>query len=221
MVLDDHGHPLGKRLRVPTPQPPVPRSVLKVIKGMAAKQGSFARISAGFPGVVRDGVTETAFNLHPRWVGFPLASEISKLLGKPARVANDADVQGFGCIKGKGVELVITLGTGLGSSLFVDGRLVPNLQMSHHPFRKNKTYEDVLGKKGLHHLGKKQWNKQLAKAIDQLRALINFDRLYIGGGNAGKVKIKLPPWAKIVSNEAGLWGGIALWHEWTRVEHRP
>ncbi len=217
LVLDERGEPASARLRVPTPQPSTPNAVLKAIKGMAVKQGEFRRISAGFPGVVRNGVTETAYNLHPKWLGFSLAQQLSKTLGKPARAANDADVQGFGCISGKGVEMLITLGTGLGSALFVDGKLVPNLQMAHHPFRKGGTYEDSLGKAALDKLGKKQWNKRLAKAIEQLRELFNFDRLYIGGGNAKKVKIKLPPWAELVPNLAGLWGGIALWIEWQRV----
>jgi polyphosphate glucokinase len=218
MVLDERGEPVSARLRVPTPQPSTPNAVLKIIKDMAAQQGEFGHISAGFPGVVRNGVTETAYNLHPKWVGFPLTKQLSKTLGKPARAANDADVQGFGCISGKGVELLITLGTGLGSALFVDGKLVPNLQMAHHPFRKSQTYEDDLGRAGLDKLGKKQWNKRLAKAIVQLRDLFNFDRLYIGGGNAKKVKLKLPKWAKLVPNLAGLWGGIALWHEWKKVK---
>jgi polyphosphate glucokinase len=219
MVLNDKGTPVTTRKRVRTPRPPIPEAVLKVIEQMGAKQGEFARGSAGFPGVVRDGMIETAPNLCPEWVSFPLAKQLAKRLGKPVRVANDADVQGFGCVTGKGVELVIILGTGLGSALFVDGKLVPNLELAHHPFRKGRTYEESLGKAALHKVSKKQWNKRLGKAILQLRGLFNFDRLYIGGGNAKKVSLKLPPWAEIVPNVAGLWGGIALWHEWKRVEH--
>ena len=156
VVLNDKGIAVGQRLRVPTPQPAVPKAVLKAIEGMVKQQGEFARVSVGFPGVVRNGVVETAFNLDPKWVGFPLAKTLSRILGKPVAVANDADVQGFGCIAGKGVELVITLGTGLGSALFVDGKLVPNLQMAHHPFRKRWTYEDRLGREALDKLGKKK-----------------------------------------------------------------
>jgi polyphosphate glucokinase len=211
MLLNAQGKPISPRLRLPTPDPSTPKAVLKVIEGMAKQQGKFDRISAGFPGVLRNGVTETAYNLGSKWVGFPLAKELTARLGKPARVANDADVQGFGCIAGKGVELVITLGTGLGSALFVDGKLVPNLQMAHQPFRKGATYEDMLGKAGLDKLGKKRWNRQLHKAIQQLRAAFNFDRLYVGGGNAKKVKLKLPPWATVVPNVDGLRGGECLW----------
>ncbi len=125
------------------------------------------------------------------------------------RVANDAAVQGFGAIHGRGVELVITLGTGFGSSLFVDGHLVPGLELAHHPWHKNKTYEDFLGKRGLES-GRKRWNKLLDKAIVQLEALFNFDHLYIGGGNANRIDFALPAHVTRVPNEDGLLGGAAL-----------
>jgi polyphosphate glucokinase len=109
------------------------------------------------------------------------------------------------------VELVITLGTGFGSSLFVDGHLVPNVQLAHHAGWGRKTYEEELGAKAFEKAGKKKWNRRLGKAIASLDALFNFDRLYIGGGNAKKVTLDLPPRVKLVSNLAGLTGGIALW----------
>ena len=83
--------------------------------------------------MIRKGVTETAVNLHKDWIGFDLEGTLSKQLDKPVRVLNDADVQGFGAISGKGVELVVTLGTGFGSALFLDGKLVPNLEVAHQP----------------------------------------------------------------------------------------
>ena len=132
-------------------------------------------------------------------------------------MVNDADVQGFGAICGRGVELVLTLGTGVGSALFVDGRLVPNLELAHHPFRKGKSYEDHLGKTALGSIGKKKWNQRVIRAIQQLEKLFNYDHLYVGGGNARKINVKLPGNVKIVSNVAGLLGGIALW----RQENQP
>jgi polyphosphate glucokinase len=131
-------------------------------------------------------------------------------LKKPVRVANDSAVQGFAAIHGKGVELVITLGTGFGSSLFTDGHLVPGLELAHHPWRK-RTYEDYLGKRGLEKYGRKRWNKYLEKAIAQLEALFNYDHLYIGGGNAMKIDFGLPKHVTRVPNEDGLLGGVALW----------
>ena len=211
IVLDAAGKSVTERLRVDTPRPATPKAVLTAIVGMAKQQGDFERVSVGFPGVVRRGVTETAWNLDPRWVGTDLRSALAKALGKPVRTANDADVQGLGVIRGEGVELVITLGTGFGSSLFVDGHLVPNVQLAHHAGWGRKTYEEELGAKALEKVGKKKWNRRLGKAIASLDALFNFDRLYIGGGNAKKVTLDLPPRVKLVSNLAGLTGGIALW----------
>jgi polyphosphate glucokinase len=211
IVLDAAGKPLTERLRVPTPKPATPRAVIAVVVSEARKQGAFQRVSVGFPGVVRRGVTETAFNLHPKWIGFDADRAFTRALKRPVRVCNDADIQGYGAVRGRGVELVVTLGTGFGSALFLDGRLVPNVQLGHHPAWKGKTYEDHLGDKALKRAGKKKWNRRLARAIRDLRALFNYDRLYIGGGNARLVTLDLPSAVRIVPNEAGLLGGIALW----------
>jgi polyphosphate glucokinase len=211
IVLDSAGKAVTERLRIDTPRPATPKAVLAAVVGLAKQQGDFERVSVGFPGVVRRGVTETAWNLDPRWVGTDLKAALEKALGKPVRSANDADVQGLGVIRGQGVELVITLGTGFGSSLFIDGHLVPNVQLAHHAGWGKKTYEEELGAKALEKAGKKKWNRRLGRAIASLDALFNFDRLYIGGGNAKKVTLDLPPRVKLVSNVAGLTGGMALW----------
>jgi polyphosphate glucokinase len=211
IVLDAAGKPATERLRVDTPRPATPRAVIVAIAALAKRQGGFDRVSVGFPGVVRRGVTETAPNLHPSWVGFDLDSALTKALGRNVRACNDADVQGLGVVRGNGVELVITLGTGFGSSLFVDGRLVPNVELGHHAAWRGKTYEEELGLKALEKAGNKKWNRRLRKAIGTLEQLFNYDRLYIGGGNAKKITNDLPPRVRAVSNVAGLLGGIALW----------
>src|SRR5438132_9617450 len=211
--LSETGKPLTQRSRVRTPRPATPATVIKTIVELAKQQGEFDRVSVGFPGVVRRGITLNAPNLNGRWGGFHLADALSKKLGKPVRVANDADVQGFGVIAGHGVELVVTLGTGFGSGLFVDGKLVPNLELGHHPFQKGKTYEELLGDAVLKKVGKKKWNKRLVRAIRTLDLVFNYDLLYIGGGNAERVTVKLPSNVKIVSNVAGLLGGLALWRD--------
>jgi polyphosphate glucokinase len=210
LIVGPDGKALTERLRVDTPKPATPKAVVQAILDMANHQGDFDRASVGFPGVVRRGVVETAFNLHKSWIG--VDALLTKGLGKPVRAANDADVQGLGAVRGKGVELVITLGTGFGSSLFVDGRLVPNVQLAHHTGWNKKTYEDELGNKALKKTGKKKWNKRVSRAIASLSALFNYDRLYIGGGNAGKIRIELPANVKTVSNVEGLLGGLALWN---------
>ncbi len=211
ILLNPTGQPIGDRLRIVTPQPSTPKAVLAGISELVKGMGTFDRVSVGFPGVIQQGRVKTAPNLDQSWPGINLVRELVRQLKKPVRAANDADVQGFGAIKGKGVELVITLGTGFGTALFINGALVPNLEIAHHPFRKEKTYEDELGASALKKVGKKKWNQRLAQAIDTLDRVINYDRLYLGGGNGKKVTIKLPSNVAIVSNVAGLLGGIALW----------
>lgn len=213
LCLDEAGEPLGDRARIETPQPGTPTAIISAVVELAAQQADFDRISVGFPGVVRSGVIETAANLDNAWIGFNLAQDLSERLKRPVRVANDADIQGLGAVQGQGVELVITLGTGFGSALFVNGKLVPNLEMGHHPFRKGDTYEEQLGRAALEKIGSKRWNRRLGKAIDNLQALFNCDRLYIGGGETKHIQLDLPPNVSIVPNILGLLGGIALWRD--------
>ena len=210
MVLDRVGNPLSDRQRLKTPHPAKPKKVIETIITLAKEQ-EYERVSVGFPGVVQKGTIKTAVNLHDDWLGFDLAQELAGQLIKPVKVANDADIQGFGAISGRGVELVITLGTGFGSALFVDGKLVPNLEMGHHPFRKRETYEEQLGRAALDKHGNKKWNLRLQKAIAHLDHLFNYDVLYIGGGETKKINFDLPKNAQIVPNVTGLLGGIRLW----------
>lgn len=214
MLLDRVGKPVSERQRVDTPAVPTPPLVLSGLEELRKQLPAFDRVSVGFPGVIKRGTTFTAANLHPAWVGFPLQVELEKRWKKPVRVANDAAVQGYGAITGDGVELALTLGTGLGSSLFTSGRLCPGLELAHHPWKKGKTYEDFLGRRGLDKYGKKHWNKLLQEAIEQTAKLFNWDHLYIGGGNTKKIDFEPGKDVKIVSNEAGLLGGVALWREW-------
>ncbi|HXX30599.1 MAG TPA: ROK family protein [Myxococcaceae bacterium] len=213
LIVGPEGKPLTDRVRVETPRPATPSAVLRALERLVSPLGEYERISVGFPGVCLDGVTKTAHNLHPRWLGFPLARQLSRALGRPARVINDAGVQGFGVVKGKGVEMALTFGTGMGCALFIDGRYVPNIELAHHPFRNGKTYEEYIGKGALEKVGKKKWNRRVARVIAQVEPIFNPRFLYLGGGNAKHIKVSLPSHVKIVSNEAGLLGGIALWNE--------
>ena len=213
LLLDAYGKPISERERVETPRPATTESVLDILDMIAGKFKGYDRVSVGFPGVVKRGVTLTAHNLDESWVGFDLAKVLARRWKKPVRVANDAAVQGFAAIRGRGVEMVITLGTGFGSSLFAEGRLVPGLELAHHPWQKNKTYEDYLGKHGLKKFGRRRWNKLVEEAIAQIEALFNCDHLYIGGGNAEKIDFALPSHVTRVPNEDGLLGGVALWRD--------
>jgi polyphosphate glucokinase len=212
LTLDPVGKPINERTRISTPKHATPKDVVDIARKLAKEQPGFERVSVGFPGVVKDSVIYTAANLGHGWEGFDLGHAIERKLGKPVRVANDADIQGLGCATGHGLELVITLGTGFGSVLLADGTRV-HLELGHHPFHKGKTYEDELGNRALKKKGRKKWNKMLQQAIDDLQRTFNYDRLYIGGGNSKLVTFKLPDNVKTISNEDGLLGGIALWRD--------
>jgi len=214
MLVDAKGKPVSERQRIPTPVPATPRAVqagLDKLRKMI--KGRFDRVSVGFPGVVKHGVVYTAFNLHPLWLKeIPLAAELKKRWKKPVRVANDACVAGYGAIKGHGIEMVLTLGTGLGAALFINGHLIPCLELGHHPWRK-KTYEDYIGRRGLDQFGKKAWNKYLQEAITQTEKLFCWDHLYLGGGNTKKITFALASNVSIVPNAHGILGGVYLWRD--------
>jgi polyphosphate glucokinase len=209
-LLDELGRPLTERARIPTPRNATPRKVIAAIGKLAKMQGAFDRVSVGFPGVIKDGVVYTAPNLGRGWNNFDLQRELRRVLKRPLRVANDADVQGLGAVSGRGVELVITLGTGFGSVIFVDGHRI-HMELGHHPFRKGRSYEDELGHRALRKKGKRRWNRRLREAIEDLKQTFNCDRLFIGGGNTKYIRFEPSTEVKIVSNEEGLLGGIKLW----------
>jgi polyphosphate glucokinase len=205
-LLNDLGKAVGERLRRESPASGMPDAVMDIIVSLAKESDAFDRVAVGFPGVIINGIVKQAPNLAKEWRDFNIAEVLQARLKKPVRVANDADVQGFGAISGTGVELVVTLGTGVGTSLFVDGRLVPNLEIG----------KDKLRNSALQKVGKKKWNKRLIRFIERLDEIFHFTRLYIGGGNSREVDVSLlPANVTIVSNVNGLIGGIALWRDET------
>jgi len=214
LVLDALGRPVNERSRELTPSPARRIAVLGVIKKMIPSQPPFDRVSVGFPGVVTRGVVKNAPNLGTKlWRGFDLQRALEKLVRRPVRVINDADLQGYGVVQNKGVELVLTLGTGLGSALFIDGRLVPNLELGHHPFKKGKTYEDCVMDRVLKRIGKKAWSQRVLEMLEPLEACFNYDVVHIGGGNAKKLRAELPKNARVFDNVDGMRGGIRLWEK--------
>lgn len=212
LVLDAAGDPVGERVRVKTPRRAGPEATFSVIASMASELAPFDRISVGFPGVVREGVVSAAPNLGTaQWCGRNVEEAISSLTGKPTRVLNDADIAGHGVVQRKGVEMVITLGTGMGSALFVEGHLFPNLELGHHPFKKGMTYEQRVCNAERKRLGKLRWSRRVREVIYQLGPIFNYDVLYVGGGNSRHLQVELPANVRIVDNRAGLLGGIRLW----------
>ena len=213
-VLDPAGALLCDRVRIDTPVGSPPDAIVALLVELVRDLPPYDRISVGFPGMVRHGVVRTAPNLgHAGWHGYALADALQQELGRPVRLANDADVQGYAVIRGKGIEMVITLGTGFGTALYDDGRLCPHLEISQQPFRKGETYDERLGNAARKRVGNEKWQKRVLRAIDNLRALVHFDHLYIGGGNAKKLTGELPEDVSVVDNLAGLAGGAGLWRD--------
>ena len=211
-LLDRDGGVVGKRTKVATMHPSPPDRVVPALVELAGRLGSFDRISVGFPGLIKGGVVRTAPNLGTKeWDGYDLAGALQSRLGKPVRMLNDATVQGLGVISGHGLECVITLGTGFGFALYQDGRLTPQLEMSQHIARRDLTYDQYLGVAALKKVGGKRWLRRVQRVLAQLRAVVNFDMLYIGGGDAQKLQFELPADVRIVPNEAGITGGVRLW----------
>jgi polyphosphate glucokinase len=202
------------RVRVETPYPCPPQVMVKALVELVKPLPAFDRVSIGFPGVVREGKVITAPHFKDdKWSRFPLCEVLGKIWGKPVRLLNDADMQGLAVVKGKGLELVVTLGTGVGTALFKNGELMQRMELAQHPAWDNKTYNEYIGDKVYKKKGKKKWNKRVEHALDLLNTLLNPDLVYIGGGNARHLNFKLAKNTKVVSNEAGILGGIALWEQ--------
>lgn len=218
MVLDPDGHPVSDRHRIPTPRPATPEAVLDTVGDLADHFGAdgsadYVRVSVGFPGVVRFGVVSTGANFDGDWGAVPLAESIEQRTGKPCRAANDADVQGYGAIQGRGMEMVITLGTGMGAAVFTNGHLAPNLELGHHPLAEGRSYEEWVGDAAREELGDKVWNRWVRRAIDTILPIWNPATLYVGGGNAKHIDFDLPEGVQVVPNVAGILGGIRLWED--------
>ena len=213
-ILNHHGDMVEDYIKEPTPKKATPANVLKAIKKLASHFSNYTKISVGFPGYVKEVVIITAPNLGTKaWNGTNLSQKIGTLLKKPCRVVNDADMQGLGIASGKGLEIVVTLGTGFGTALLHNGTLLPHIELSHHPIAKDKIYDAYIGEAVLEKIGKAKWNKRIAKVIEVLKVVFNYDHLYLGGGNAEKISFKLDNNITIVNNQDGIKGGAKLWED--------
>jgi polyphosphate glucokinase len=225
-VLDADGAMVADRVKVPTPYPIPPDKLVTTLGKLVAPLPKAERASVGFPGMVRAGLVLSAPHFSCKhgpgsavddelvtlWSNFDLTTALTEAFGMPTKVANDADVQGAAVVSGNGLEFVMTLGTGFGSGLFYEGRLMPHLEIAHQPFRKGETYNDQIGEAARKEIGEERWNRRVRKAIKNMRALMFFDHLYIGGGNSRRlVRDDLDDDVTIVDNTAGILGGIKLW----------
>lgn len=213
-ILNAEGKLIIDYKKKETPIPANPQNIVITIKELVGDFPEYDRISVGFPGYVKEGVVKTAPNLdNETWKDFDLRKELSEVLGKPAIVVNDADLQGIGVASGKGLELVITLGTGCGTALLYNGTLLPHLELSHHPVTKSKDYDQYIGEKELLRIGKERWNARMQRVLSILKTVFNYDRLYISGGNAYELTFKLDDNIAIVTNKEGIKGGARLWQQ--------
>jgi polyphosphate glucokinase len=224
-VLDRDGTMLTERVRIDTPYPVDPEKFVRTVLELTHGLGERHRVTVGFPGLVRNGrvrnipsLTRSSYDgdtdpeLELAWMGYDLAAALADAFGVPTKVANDADVQGCAVVSGEGFEFVMTLGTGVGTAMFLDGRLLPHMDAGHAPFRKGETFEEQLGNVARKEIGKERWRQRVAEAIVAYDRFLFYDTIHIGGGNAKHLDpADLPHKARIVSNTAGIIGGVRLW----------
>jgi polyphosphate glucokinase len=211
-ILDARGKMIADRVSIDTPYPCPPKVMVKALVALVEPLPAFDRVAVGFPGYVRHDKILTAPEFgNDLWHGFDLAKVLQAKFGKPVRLLNDADMQGFAAIKGKGLELAVTLGTGVGTGLFRDGELMPHLELARHPVHGGKNYDEYLGKKALKKIGKKRWNDRVQRALKILHDLLLPDKIYIGGGNSRHITFKLDSHVRLISNEDGILGGFMAW----------
>ena len=224
-VLDQMGQMVTERLRMETPYPCSPPTLVESLTTLLEPLTGYHRVSVGFPGMVRSGQVihvpslsrleyggEEDAAMAEQWHGFDLAAALADAFQVPVKVANDADVQGCAVVEGQGFEFVMTLGTGVGTAIFLDGRLLPHLELSHAPFRKGETFDIQLGNAARKEVGHKRWAKRVTEAIASFDEVLFFDRIHIGGGNAKHLdQAALGHKANIVPNTAGILGGLRIW----------
>jgi polyphosphate glucokinase len=228
-VVDEDDAMIVPSIRVPTPYPLSPERFLDELAAIAERLPPVERVTVGLPGMIRHGVVIATPHyvtvngpgspvdpgLYAAWTGLDVRAAAADRLGLPVLVLNDAEVAGAGLVTGAGLELVITLGTGLGNALFDEGRLAPHLELSHAPIRRGRTYDGYIGEIARRRLGNPLWSHRVLQVIDGLRPVFRWDRLYLGGGNAqllhARVRTRMGDGVTIVSNAAGILGGSRAW----------
>jgi len=226
-LVDPDGEMTTERVRVDTPYPCPPERFIDTVGALTDPLRPADRVSVGFPGLVRSGrvlhvpsLSRATYggpadpSLEAAWSGVDLQSALTKRFGLDTRVVNDADMQGCAVVSGTGMEFVMTLGTGVGTALFHDGRLLPHLELSHGPYKDSLTVDLALGNAARKDIGQHRWVKRVRKAITIFDDMLWFDRIYIGGGNAKHLQaVDIGPKGTLVPNTAGLIGGVRIWSQ--------
>ena len=212
-LLDARGRMASEKLSEDTPKRFTPAQLLALIQRLAKQMTSYDRVAVGIPGIVhRDVVYALPASRSRAFKRFELGARLSELLGARVRVTNDAAMHGLAAIRGEGVEMVITLGTGLGTALFIDGVLSAHYQTLPEQDEPFSPY----GKAALKKIGRTRWDKRVRQLFDQLRGITNYDRLYVGGGNAELLRGEMPSRVTVIDSASGILGGFRLW-EWGDV----
>lgn len=213
LVLDVGGTNLKVLARGQTEPRKVPSGPLLTPKALVEKaqlvagDWEYDHISIGYPGPVTHGkITKDPVNLGPGWVGF----DFDAAFGKPVKIINDAAMQAIGSYQG-GRMLFLGLGTGLGTTLIVDGVVAP-MELGHLPYRKGKSFEDYLGQRAVERFGKKRWRMFVADVVCRLREAFLVDYIVLGGGNSKKLK-EMPEGGVLGSNDNAFSGGFRMWED--------
>ena len=228
-VLDESGVLHAPPVRVRTPYPLPPGRLVDTIAALAADLPPAHRVTVGVPGMIRHGVVVATPHYVTRsgprsaivpeladaWRDCDVRALLEERLGLPTLVLNDAEVHGAGVVTGEGIELVLTLGTGLGAALFDRGDLAPHLELSHAPVRRGLTYDVYIGQVERRRLGSTLWSRRVQRVVQGLWPVVRWDRLYLGGGNAQNVTpavlARLGERVTVVPNQAGIIGGVRAW----------
>jgi polyphosphate glucokinase len=225
-IVNAQGVMTTERVRVDTPYPCPPERLVETLVELVGPLTSSAhRVSLGFPGLVRHGHVievpslsrleyggERDPEMAEAWHGFDLAHTLAQAFQLPTKVVNDADMQGCAVARGDGLEFVVTFGTGVGTALFHNGTLLPHLELSHGPFRDGMSFDIALGNAQRKEIGNERWAKRVRKAIKDFDAMLFFDTVYVGGGNAKHLSPgDIGPKGEIVPNTSGILGGVRVW----------
>lgn len=228
-VLDGAGTMLSRPVRVPTPYPLSPALFVKTLFELGASLPVADRVTVGMPGMLRHGVviatphyvtrsgprSRVDPELESQWSGYDVRRALAEAFGKPVLVLNDAEVHGAGVVAGTGLELVLTLGTGLGCAVFDGGVLAPHLELSRAPVRWGMSYDTYVGEPERRRLGDAFWSRRIRGVVDGLRPVFLWDRLYLGGGNSRLIRseqlARMGDDVVVVPNSAALLGGVRAW----------
>ena len=227
-LADVSGAQASSALSRKTRYPFGPDELIEQVAALAGRLEPADRAGLGFPGMVRAGRVLGAANLSriggegsaideglvDRWRSVELSQALQDVLGVEVIVANDADVAALGCARGEGVELTVTLGSGLGTGIVADGRLQAHLELSELELEGCGSLDELVGERARKLIGDGEWNRRVRAALTQLESIVGFDRLYLAGGNARRVQRNelgsLLERTWVVSEPVGLLGAVRL-----------